>query len=216
MESVEAETIPHEFSFAFGRIERVILNDTDPFDEGVAAVSNAILSAAHEVCAQLDIIDPQSEVGQKFLGVLSKAQSRNPQLKVFLAVNTILGQAEKLEREISRLSIKAHLSVHPPLPTRGSLHSKAVIIDGLRAFIGGDNIDNPTESDLTVVVRGSVVDSMLLEFDDLFRQGDIRSIGQSYSPVELLLSHANNSPNVYPVQSEYIIQLLGKGANRSL
>lgn len=216
LEAGPAETVPHQHSTAFGRLERILINDIDAHDEVVTEITHAIREAKNEICAQFYILDPRSAAGQEFLTALAETQAKNPDLKIFLAVNTIFGQGTRLERELKRLGIAADLSLHTVLPTRGALHSKLVVIDGNRAFIGGNNIDNKSESDTTVLLRGSVVDNLLAEFDDAFHRGENRAVNKRSAPHDLLRSHADNPPNVDREGREHLIQLLGKSANREL
>jgi phosphatidylserine/phosphatidylglycerophosphate/cardiolipin synthase-like enzyme len=210
------ENVPHQFTAGLGRIARVFLNDLDLHDEGISHIAQAIRHAANEVCAQFYIFDPTGPAGHEFLQALAESQTANPQLKAFIAINSIFSQADKVQAALSEYGITAELSVHSIFPTRGSLHSKVVVIDGRDAFIGGNNIDNPEESDVTLLVKGSIVDSLLLEFDDAFSKGNILSVNKPSSAAELLRSHALNPPNIDPGVGDQLIQIVAKDSNRNL
>ncbi len=168
------------------------------------------------MCAQFYIFDPKSEAAQGILRALAENQRRNPDLRLFLAINTVLSQADRVEAELGRFGLVADISVHAVLPTRGALHSKVVILDGVQAYVGGNNVDDQEEADVTAILRGSVVDSLLYEFDETFRIGDIRSVGKEYHPADLVYSHAANPPNIDRGERHYLIHIVGKAANKSL
>ena len=216
LENGPAETIPHQFSLTLGRIERLVINNIDPHDEGCAELAQAIRTAHNEVCAQFYIFDSKSDAAHAILGALAENQRRNPDLRLFLAINTVLSQADQAEAELRRFGLRADISVHAVLPTRGSLHSKVVILDGAQAYVGGNNVDNPAEADATAILRGSVVDNLLSEFDEAFLAGDIRSTGKVFHPADLMRSHSNNPPNIDRAESHCLIHIVGKAANRSL
>jgi cardiolipin synthase len=168
------------------------------------------------VCAQFYIFDPSGGAGREFLQSLAEGQKANPNLKIFIAVNSIFSQADTVQAALSEYGISADLSTHSIFPTRGSLHSKVVVIDGRDAFIGGNNIDNPEESDVLLLVKGSIVDNLLLEFDDAFSKGSITSVNKASSAAELLRSHAANPPNIDREGLGQLMQVVAKESNKHL
>ena len=216
IEGATDSPIPVHCSTGMGKIDRVILNDPDCRDEGISAVRHAVEEAQNEVCLQYYIFDPRSPAGSTLLQAIAARQREIPSLKVFLTVNSLIGAPTDLLNVSAELGASLSLTYHPGSWNRGSLHSKCAIIDGSRAFIGGTNVDNPREADCMLELSGSIVEHLLLEFDDAFSAGKIAFPKEMCPAISLMASHAANPYSAESALDQYPIQLLAKRSNHSL
>ncbi len=152
----------------YGKIEALLSGDTDPqIDEPITAMASAIRAARHSLVGQTYIFDPHSQAAQQIFMAVAEAQRRNPNFEFVLIVNTFSSPKYKeIIKEASEYGVHLQLAQHGNNFGRGSLHSKSWVIDGVKAYIGGDNIDNTPEHDFMVCVSGPVVNSVKADLLD--------------------------------------------------
>lgn len=159
-------TVDRARVFTMGSIEDIWINDTDAEDEAVGKVIEMLEDAQYEISIQTFYFKPQTEAAQQLLAALAKKQRENPEFKVYIAFNRdLLPVGLTLEGALKKAGVEAQVAYYAGPATRKSNHTKMFVIDGREAIIGGNNIDNPTERDVMVHLRGPVVDAMLSDFD---------------------------------------------------
>ena len=187
-------SVPSRQAVQYGSVERVILNTTDPNDEGIDAVIEQLRYAKNELCIQTYRLIPHDQAAQKLFRALAEKQRQEPNFQIFLAVNNIPWEpCRDFVEHLERCGVHAHVAIHPGRFGRQALHSKLFLFDGTLAMIGGDNIDNQAERDILCVLRGPIIEALLADFDDAFLAARrIISAGSSFARGELLRSHARN------------------------
>lgn len=159
-------TVERNRVFTMGSLEEIWINDTDPEDEAIEKVIERLKTARHEICIQTFYFKPKTEAAQNLLAALAEKQRENPDFKVYIAFNRdLIPLGTTLEKALSEAGVEAQVAYYAGPATRKSNHTKMFILDGREAVIGGDNIDNPPERDVMVLLRGPVVDAMLSDFD---------------------------------------------------
>lgn len=158
-------SIPREHVFTQGSVEEIIVNDADPTDEAIERVIALLQEAKHEISFQTYIFDYQSEAARRLLDALAKKQQEIPGFRVNILYDRDLNPFSGLADALERHGVKAQAAAYAPALSRASNHAKVFILDGQTAMLGGDNIDNPSERDLMVTLRGPVVSTLLRDFD---------------------------------------------------
>lgn len=166
-------TVSRELAFTSGVIAGVWVNAIDGRDDGIHQVCELIRQEAREeVCLQTYIFDYDSPAADELLTTLAAKQQADPAFRIHLLLDR-LGNAHRnppgLGATLRRYGLRADVAAARPFWSRRGAHTKMFVIDGRLGVIGGDNIDNPVEKDLLVLVRGPVVQSLLADFDDAWR-----------------------------------------------
>jgi phosphatidylserine/phosphatidylglycerophosphate/cardiolipin synthase-like enzyme len=159
-------TVDRSRVFTQGSIEDIWVNDTDAEDEAITQVIAMLKTAQTEISIQTFYFKPKTEAAQRLLAALAEKQVENPDFKVYIAFNRdLLPVGTTLAKALEDAGVEAQVAYYAGPTTRKSNHTKMFVVDGREAIIGGDNIDNPTERDVMVRLRGPVVDAMLSDFD---------------------------------------------------
>lgn len=163
-------TVSRERVFTCGEIEAVWINELDGRDDGIHQVCELIRREAfQQVCLQTYIFDYDSPAAVELLTTLADKQHADPQFRIHLLIDH-LGNAHSnppgLHAILNHYGLKADVAAARPFWSRRGAHTKMFVLDGRLGVIGGNNIDNPVEKDLLVLVRGPVVQSLLDDFDD--------------------------------------------------
>lgn len=208
--STRSGTLPSPHCFTSGVLTHVVVNPPARRDLAILEVVRELRLAKREFCLQAYIFDVESVAARELLGALRDKQREIPEFKVFLAINRrLLSSGAEVLRALDRYSVKAAVSFHPMALGRASLHSKAYLIDGRVAYVGGDNVDDPNEADVLARLEGSVVPKLLMEFDDAFTSGRIVRAYSTSAIVDLRESHAR-TPEAAPCAAEVPMTVLTK------
>ena len=163
-------TIPREYAFTQGSIEEIVVNDADPHDEAIDRVIELLKDAKKEFSFQTYLFEYDSEASKRLLDALAAKQREIPGFKVNIVYDRDLNPFDTLKDALERHGVDAQAASYTPTVSRASNHAKVYILDGHTAMLGGDNIDNPSERDLMVLLRGPVVDTLLRDFDAAWSQ----------------------------------------------
>lgn len=163
-------SIPREYAFTSGSIEEIVVNDADPDDEAIDRVIELLKDAKTEFSFQTYLFEYDSEASKRLLDALAQKQREIPGFKVNILYDRDLNPFNTLKDALRRHGVEAQAAAYSPTISRASNHAKVYIIDGHTAMLGGDNVDNPAERDLMVLLRGPVVDTLLRDFDTAWSQ----------------------------------------------
>lgn len=193
-------TVPTSSAFTLGSIEDIWVNDTDAEDEAVDKVIELLADAHYEISIQTFYFKYDQPAAQRLLTALANKQAENPNFQVHIAFNRDFNPlGVTMEEALKQYGVKADVAIYAGPVTRKSNHTKMFVLDGRDAVIGGDNIDNPTERDVMVRLRGPVVDSLLRDFDDAWRTSKRWLNGSSTPPAHLKGSEAPLSQPLVPM-----------------
>ncbi len=163
-------SIPREYAFTRGSIEEIVVNDADPTDEAIDRVIELLKDAKKEFSFQTYLFKYDSEASKRLLDALAEKQREIPGFKVNIVYDRDLNPFDTLQDALKRHGVEAQAASYTPTVSRASNHAKVYILDGHTAMLGGDNIDNPAERDMMVLLRGQVVDTLLRDFDAAWSQ----------------------------------------------
>ncbi len=163
-------TIPREYAFTQGSIEELVINDADPTDEAIDRVIELLKDAKKEFSFQTYLFEYDSESAKRLLDALASKQKEIPGFKVNILYDRDLNPFDTLKDALERHGVDAQAAAYTPAVSRASNHAKVYILDGQTALLGGDNVDNPSERDLMVLLRGPVVATLLRDFDAAWSQ----------------------------------------------
>ncbi len=198
-------TVDRARVFTQGSIEEIWINDTDAEDEAVTQVIALLESAQYELSIQTFYFKPQTDAAQRLLEALAKKQQSNPDFKVYIAFNRdLIPVGKTLEKALKEAGVEAQVAYYAGPATRKSNHTKMFVVDGREAIIGGDNIDNPTERDVMVRLRGPVVEAMLSDFDQAWASSKRWLNGTSKPPTH------RRGPELPSTQPQVPITMLTK------
>lgn len=211
-------SISPEKAVTKGSIEEIWLNDTDAEDEIINKVIDLLPDAKEEICIQTYLFYYDEDASKRLLDALAAKQKENPNFKVHFAVNGDVNPlAKTLSEALAERGVKAdYAQYQPDIPNRAANHAKIFIVDGNTAIIGGDNIDNPQEKDLMVKVRGPVVDSLLEDFDNTWKDSK-RFSGSKEPPTHNKVEIATDSAPQVPmtIMSKPSVALVGNYYNNN-
>lgn len=165
-------SIPREYVFTRGSIEEIVINDADPTDEAIERVIELLRDAKTEFSFQTYLFEYEQEASKRLLDALAQKQKEIPGFKVNILFDRDLNPFDTLKDALERHGVDAQAAAYTPALSRASNHAKVYILDGQSAMIGGDNLDNPSERDLMITVRGPVVETLLRDFDAAWSQSN--------------------------------------------
>lgn len=158
--------IPRELALSAGTLDEIWQNPTNGVDLAIHHACELIRrEAVSEVRLQTYLFDPESAAGKDLVATLAMKQQADPRFRVLAVVDR-----KGLDTALSRAGVRAMVAIARPWWSRRGHHAKAFVIDGRIGILGGDNIDSPREKDLMAVVRGPVVQAMLADFQDAWRE----------------------------------------------
>jgi phosphatidylserine/phosphatidylglycerophosphate/cardiolipin synthase-like enzyme len=156
-------------TFAMGHIGEIWLNKADGVSYCVSRITDLVRAAQHEICIQSYIIDHSSRAFQELFGAILEKQTALPDFKVRI-ISTAVEPSYTLPQVLTKLGIRAQIGQFKLTRiSRASDHEKSYIIDGTKAVVGGDNLDNDAEHDMVVELQGPIVAKLLKDFDSAWQ-----------------------------------------------
>jgi len=159
-------TVPAPLALTEGTLAAIWRNSPDQSHNALSQVIRLIeQEAVEEVAFQTYLFDEHSPPARELLAVLAAKQRKHPGFRVSAVTDWT-----SLPTALRRAGIRAQVAIGRPLLSRRGQHTKAFILDGRIGVIGGENLNDPHQSDLMVQVAGPVVAALLAEFDDAWQQ----------------------------------------------
>lgn len=189
-----------EQAISRGVVDEIWFNDPDAHDEAISKLSELIRTdAKEEVSLQTYIFDFNSDAAKELLETLAQKQRENPNFRVnFIYDRDKMPWSTGMKAALKRHGVHAEVAATRPMTSRRGHHTKMAVIDGRIGIIGGNNIDNAKETDITIKVRGSVVKAMLEDFDDAWRHG-VYYINGDATPPEHPKDRGPEPDNAVPI-----------------